>query len=229
MDSLNLASCGVSNRPGFVTLCPRAAFALALTLGLLPQVLAGQPIPAAMTTHSIPADSLPLEPLTSMFQPQFGFPSGTGVYHTSGIDAAGNVYSTGGVGGGAAQLVTAGAAQTQPGGGSCLAVFGTQPCYDAYVVKADASGKLVFGTLLGGSTVDIGTALAVDAAGNVFVAGVTGGSFPTTPGAAITTAGTSTTFAAEISADGSRFLYVTYLPATVATAHAIAVDGQGDA
>jgi uncharacterized protein (TIGR03437 family) len=142
------------------------------------------------------------------------------------FDAAGNSYSTGG------GTVTAGAAQTQPGGGSCVLVGRFPipgPCTDATIVKADASGNVIYGTLLGGPTADAATALSVDPAGNVYVAGTTGGSFPTTANAAIPTSTTSTVFAAKLSADGSRFLYSTYLPATAVTAPAIAFDAQGNA
>jgi uncharacterized protein (TIGR03437 family) len=206
----------------------RASLVLLLALSLAPSLF-GQPVAGSITTHALPFAGPPFEPVSSFFEGGFNFPAGTGVYHTSVIDAAGNVYNTGDVSGPAGTIVTPGAAQTEPGGGACLALFGTQPCPDVYIAKADASGNLVFGTLLGGPTIDIGTALAVDAAGNVFVAGTTGGSFPTTANAAIPASTTNTTFAAMLSADGSRFVYVTYLPDTAATATAIAVDSQGNA
>ncbi len=103
------------------------------------------------------------------------------------------------------------------------------PCPDAYVAKVDPSGNLLWGTYLGGPTYDQATALAVDGAGSVFVIGATGGSFPTTPNAAIPVSTTSTAFAAKISADGSRLLYSTYLPDTAAGPSAIAIDPQGNA
>ncbi len=182
-------------------------FPLALGLFLAPGLFA-QPTAGSITTHGLPFQA------SSMF-----------------IDASGNVYTTGSSNG---NNVAPGAAQTQPGGGTCLVDIGIgpegfAPCPDAYIAKADANGNLVFGTLLGGDTSDIGTALAVDAAGEVFVAGNTGGSFPTTANAAISTSTTSTTFAAKLSADGSHFIYVTYLPSTAQTALSIAVDSQGNA
>lgn len=55
---------------------------------------------------------------------------------------------------------------------------------DAFVAKFDPSGALVFSTYLGGSSVDSGRAIAVDAAGNAYIAGVTEApDFPTTPDA----------------------------------------------
>src|ERR1019366_6092308 len=126
------------------------------------------------------------------------------------------------------------AAQTQSGGGTCYTKafpIGEVPttCTDAYISKADSAGNMVFATLLGGPTADGASALAVDGAGNIFVTGSTGGSFPTTPNAAIPTSITSHVFAAKLSADGSRFLYSTYLPDSAATANAIAIDAQGAA
>lgn len=144
------------------------------------------------------------------------------------IDPAGNIYATGGRI--TAAEVTPGAAQTQPGGGWCL--NGTRtilPCPDAFIVKADASGNKVFATLLGGPTRDNGSALAVDQSGSVYVIGSTEGSFPTTQNAAISVSTTSKTFAAKLSADGSTFVYSTYLPDIVGTLSAITVDAQGNA
>ena len=143
------------------------------------------------------------------------------------FDSAGNVYYLSGP-------VTAGAAQTQPGGGTCYPAgvfleFISAPCSDASAVKVDSKGNIVFGTLLGGPTADTGTALAVDASGSVFLTGSTGGRFPTTPGAAIANSTTSRVFAARLSADGTKFLYSTYLPDTAATSSAIALDANDNA
>jgi hypothetical protein len=91
-------------------------------------------------------------------------------------DAAGNVYYIATNPNNPSYLpLTPGAAQTQYGGGTCYLpradAFGRIenfpiPCTDAWVAKVDASGNLVFGTLLGGPTNDYGTALAaVRAAG----------------------------------------------------------------
>jgi hypothetical protein len=44
---------------------------------------------------------------------------------------------------------------------------------DAVVVKLDRAGRVVWATRLGGSDNDTGNALAVDATGNVYIAGTT--------------------------------------------------------
>src|SRR5471030_2985900 len=95
------------------------------------------------------------------------------------FDASGNTYYLSG-------QPTAGAAQTQPGGGTCsIPGFGgvpiPAPCRDASVMKVDPSCNQTWGTLLGGPTADNGTALAIDTNGNVVLTGSTDGQFPTTP------------------------------------------------
>lgn len=57
--------------------------------------------------------------------------------------------------------------------------------YDAFVAKLNPAGNdLVYSTHLGGSAVDQGFGIAVDASGNAYVAGYTESTnFPTTPGA----------------------------------------------
>jgi uncharacterized protein (TIGR03437 family) len=152
------------------------------------------------------------------------------------FDAFGNTYYLSGP-------PTPGAAQTQPGGGLCLGgqplqtriggrIFngpGVEACPDASVIKVDPSGNQTWGTLLGGPGTDNGTALAIDTNGNVALTGSTSGQFPTTSGAAIASSTSATTFAAKVSADGSKFLYSTYLPESWAASSSIAVDAAGSA
>jgi len=96
-------------------------------------------------------------------------------------------------------------------------------------MKVDPSGNQIWGTLLGGPTRDKGTALAIDASGNVVLTGSTDGQFPTTSGAAIESSASAKAFAAKIKADGSEFLYSTYLPEFAASSSAIALDAGGNA
>lgn len=158
-------------------------------------------------------------------------------YGTSAMDSRDNLYIAGAATTGAP--TTAGAAQTQPGADGCnssgaqIATRKTgtapQPCNDAYLTKVDVNGNTVYATFLGGPMNDVASAVTIDSAGNLYVTGVTGGSFPTTANAALAASTTSTTFAAKLNKDGSSFLYVTYLPDTVASVSGIAVDSQGNA
>lgn len=178
------------------------AVRLIAALLALAAALPAQPTPASITTINQPT-------------------SGAAVF-----DGSGNVYYLNGP-------VTPGAAQTQ-GGGLCTAeVFpiGPQllPCSNDQIVKVDPAGNVVYGTYVGGPTATYVTGIVVDAAGNVFVTGPTGGSLPTTSGAAIPASTTAKAFAARLSADGSSFLYSTYLPDSAATATAIAIDSQDNA
>lgn len=149
----------------------------------------------------------------------------------SAVDVAGNIYSTTSVMPPA--TTTPGAAQTQPGGGTCFLIVPPAgypaPCYQAYIAKSDGSGNTVFATYLGGASNSNGEVIAVDTLGNIYVAGTTGSSFPTTAHAAIPASSSNATFAAKLSADGSKFLYVTFLPSSMAAVNSIAVDAQGNA
>lgn len=150
-------------------------------------------------------------------------------------DSAGNLYTATSVLPPAA--TTAGVAQPRPGGGICTIISPPSafpgPCYNAYIAKNDVDGNLIFATYLGGGSNTGASAVAIDSSANLYVAGTAGSPFPTTANAAIgampATNTTSASFAAKLSADGSSFLYVTYLPACMAQPSAIAVDPQGNA
>src|ERR1017187_8429625 len=85
-------------------------------------------------------------------------------------DPAGKVYLTGSAS--ASGLPTsAGAVQPACGGGGCEG-FGTGPggvftfpCPDAFVIKLDSTGQIVYATYLGGNNQDSGTAIAADSSG----------------------------------------------------------------
>jgi hypothetical protein len=87
------------------------------------------------------------------------------------IDAAGNAYITG-LTGSIDLPTTRGAFQTAFQGG----------VFDAFVMKLDASGtSVLYSSYLGGSDRDQGSGIAVDAAGRIYVAGVSRSfDFPTT-------------------------------------------------
>lgn len=95
---------------------------------------------------------------------------------------------------------------------------------DVFVTKLDPSGNILYSTYLGGAGNDQAVAMAVDAAGNVFVAGSTGSAdFPVSSGA-YATSGSS--FVVRLKPDGSLG-YSTYFAGTAPVA--VATDGNGSA
>jgi len=95
---------------------------------------------------------------------------------------------------------------------------GAQPInvggYDAFVFKLSAdAGSLVWATFLGGHGFDNATAIAVGSGGVVYFGGQTASAdLPVTAGVVQGTYGGETdAFVASISADGTRFGFVTYL------------------
>jgi uncharacterized protein (TIGR03437 family) len=95
---------------------------------------------------------------------------------------------------------------------------------DVFVTKLDPSGNIVYSTYLGGSSYDQASALAVDAAGNVFVTGTTqSADFPASEGAY---ASSGSVFLTRLNADGSLG-YSTYFSGT--TPVGVATDGSGSA
>jgi Beta-propeller repeat len=111
---------------------------------------------------------------------------------------------------------------------------------NGFVAKLNSSGNaLVYSTYLGGGTGDFAAAVALDSSDNAYVTGATQNpSFPTTTGAFQTTCGTaancngglSDAFVSVIKADGSGFVYSTFLGGGGADQGlGIAVDSSGDA
>jgi len=91
---------------------------------------------------------------------------------------------------------------------------------------------LVYATFLGGSFLDFGDAIAIDAAGNAYVTGRANSTdFPTTPGAFDTThtGGFTDAFVAKVGPTGSTLVWATFLGGAgrADTGLAIAVDGTG--
>lgn len=93
-----------------------------------------------------------------------------------------------------------------------------------FVARLDPSGNLIYATYLGGSGEDSAAAMAVDAAGNVFVTGTTNSvDFPVSKGAY---APSGNVFLTRINPDGSLG-YSTYFSGTIPVA--VATDGNGSA
>jgi formylglycine-generating enzyme required for sulfatase activity len=104
---------------------------------------------------------------------------------------------------------------------------------EVFVTKLNATGSgLLYSTYLGASIDEWGFGIAVDAAGNAYVAGGTYSSdFPTTAGAADTTYnGSRDAFVAKLNASGSGLVYSTFLGGSGEEhAEGVKVDGAGNA
>jgi hypothetical protein len=140
------------------------------------------------------------------------------------VDALGNAYVTG--------IINSTTFPTTPGAFQRTFGDGTQ---DAFVTKLNPTGAaLVYSTYLGGSRVDQGSGIAVDAAGNAYVTGITLSSdFPTTPGAFQTAFGGARgdAFVTKLNPTGSALVYSTYLGGSsdFVDGSGIAVDAVGNA
>src|SRR5581483_10088248 len=83
---------------------------------------------------------------------------------------------------------------------------------DAFVARLNVDGSLDWATYLGGSSEDAANGIALDAQGNIYVAGFTSSAeFPVFRGFQLTPGGEGDAFVAKISADGAHVLYATYL------------------
>ena len=142
------------------------------------------------------------------------------------LDSAGNAYLTGFTV--ASDFpVTNGAFQTNYPAGNQGGV--------SFATKMNAAGSaLVYSTLLGGSVLDHGLGIALDSAGNAYIAGTTSSSdFPITPGAFQSvnreTAGYTGTVT-KVNPTGTALVYSTYLGGSGGEGVAsIAVDSAGNA
>jgi hypothetical protein len=104
---------------------------------------------------------------------------------------------------------------------------------DVFVTKLNASGTgMVFSTYIGGADVDVGSGIALDAAGNIYITGYTrSAGFPVTAGAYRTTkSGGEDAFVAKLAPTGGSLVYSTFVGASGSDrAQAIAVDASGNA
>jgi Beta-propeller repeat len=145
------------------------------------------------------------------------------------LDSSDNVYVTGKTSGPTFPTTT-GAFQTTCGTGS-LCNGGLS---DAFVTVYNSAGsKYVYSTFLGGSNIDIGSAIAVDSTG-AYVIGVTESNtdFPVVAGGFQTTygGGANDAFVSKLNPTGSKLLYSSYLGGSLAeTGAGIAVDAAGNA
>jgi RHS repeat-associated protein len=162
-----------------------------------------------------PSQPLTIDPVLSYGSYLGG--SGTDQGYGVAVDAAGNLYLTG---------ATASSNFPTTAGPSYAGNI------DAFVAKLNAAGnQLLYATYLGGSQEDDGYGLAVDAAGNAYVAGFTMSSdFPVTASAYQSTGGSSSAFLAKLNVTGDAVLYASYLGSGLdTTALGVAVDAAGNA
>jgi uncharacterized protein (TIGR03437 family) len=153
-------------------------------------------VAGATTSTNLAVTSGGLQPLRSgppdAFVAKFS-PSGTLIYMTYlggsqidyatgiAVDAAGNAYVTGMAASFDFPVSTSAYQKTFAGSGGNVC----QRAGDAFVSKLNPSGsQLLYSTYLGGRRDDIAVAVAIDSAGNAYIAGSTlSTDFPTTPGA----------------------------------------------
>lgn len=137
------------------------------------------------------------------------------------VDAGGNVYVTG-----------ATSSDNFPTANPIQPPF-NRGFSDAFVTKLNATGSaLVYSTYLGGTKLDEGLSISVDAAGNAYVAGSTHSTdFPTVNPLQPAYGGfTSDGFVAKLNPAGSALVYSTYLGGIGEdTAYAVAADAAGNA
>jgi hypothetical protein len=130
---------------------------------------------------------------------------------------------------------TAGVLQPRSGNRLCF----HEVCTDAFVTKLNASGSApVYSTYLFGESQDEAAAIAIDAAGNAYVAGSTVSRFFPVVSAFQPTPGSfRDAFVAKLNSNASRLLYASYLggrnpddsPQRWSAASAIAIDASGNA
>ena len=143
------------------------------------------------------------------------------------IDAAGNAYVTGPTPSAEASFpVTVGPDLTYNGGSP----YGG----DAFVAKVNAAGThLDYCGYIGGSAGDVGSGIAVDAAGNAYVTGETDSTeatFPVTVGPDLTFNGRRDAFVARVNSTGTSLDYCGYIGGSnKMSASGIAVDAAGNA
>jgi hypothetical protein len=145
--------------------------------------------------------------------------SGNDTGRSIAVDSAGGVYVTGDTA--SANFPLANPIQAGLAGGS-----------DAFVTEINPAGTgFVFSTYLGGSGNDLGRGIAVDGAGNAYIAGETASpNFPLANPLQLTPGGGKDAFVTELAAGGAALAYSTNLGGSGDdSAYAITTDQAGDA
>lgn len=174
----------------------------------------GTTISATLTTAIAASDggTLAADHVWTFFTEAFPWGAGARQFGTVGADAVrgaardgvGNLYLVG---------VTGGALTADPGNGGA----------DIFLAKYDATGNRLWLRQLGTVTDDFGFAVAVDGAGNVFLAGATGGVLGGTQ-----TQGGSDIFVAKYDGGGTEMWLRQFGSAGEDAAYGLAVDNLGN-
>jgi hypothetical protein len=237
----NLCVAGNTNSPDFPTTAGAFQTALAgAVCKVLDPTLPPEPCPNGFIAKLSPDGS------KLLYSTYLGGSKGDALMGLA-VDAAGNMYVTGGTF--STDFPTANAGGLEPSFGTltCGTIGSnpkTEPCFHAFVSELKYTGEqLVYSSFLGGNGYDAGLAIAVDSTGAAYVTGGTNSSqFPTTTGAAQTTFGGGTcgnaaylvpcpdAFVVKVAPNGTAFAYSTYLGGNnYDFGTAIAVDSTGDA
>jgi hypothetical protein len=163
-----------------------------------------------------------------MLSTYIGIPGGANYAHGVAVDKKGCIYLAGNTTN-ARFPITQGAFDTTYNGTT------NNSHGDAFVMKLNPEGKMVYSTFIGGSGMDICGKIAVDSEGNAYILGCTSSAdFPVTPDAYDTVShgqsadGRDDIFVAKLNGDGSKLLYCTYIGgSSVDVYNSILVDSSG--
>lgn len=133
-------------------------------------------------------------------------------------DASGNIYITG---------FFMGTADFDPGPNT--ADFTTAGTYDAFIVKLNSSGTLVWAKTIGGAFTDMANSIAVDALGNVFVTGTFDGVADFDPGTATyNLTGSNDIFILKLGSSGNLIWAKSIGGSSLDEGNSITTDGSGN-
>jgi uncharacterized repeat protein (TIGR01451 family) len=195
----------------YVTGGTRSQSDFPVTAGAFQSALAGQL--DAFVAKIDPTQAGAASLIYSTFLGGGGIDRGTAI----AVDAAGNAYVTGRTE--SPDFPTQNPLQVMYGGSA-----------DAFVAVLNPTGTaLVYSTFLGGSALDVGNAIVLDATGSAYISGETKSTdFPTVNGFQTGNGGNSDAFVAQLDPTGTMLLYATYLGGgNLDRATGIALDSAG--